>query len=82
MSIRNFIKKHIISFSILIFIFVYLIINHLQPSFLYTKDGNLRPFGLGYKNKTVLPLWLISIVIAILSYVMVLYWLALPKIQY
>lgn len=82
MSVRAFIKKYIISFSILIFISVYLIINHFQPSFLYTRDGSLRSFGLGYKNKTVLPLWLISIVIAILSYVIVLYWLALPKIQF
>jgi hypothetical protein len=79
---RNFIKKHVISFAILVFLAGYLTINHIKPSFLYTRDGNLRPFGLGYKNKTIIPLWLIAIVIAILSYVGVLYWLALPKIQY
>jgi len=79
---RNFIKKHVISFAIIVFLAVYLTVNHIKPNFLYTRDGNLRPFGLGYKNKTIIPLWLIAIVIAILSYVGVLYWLALPKIQY
>ena len=82
MSARSFIKKNITSCSIIIFLAVYLIINHLRPNFLYTKEGNLRAFGLGYKNKTVIPLWLIAIVVAILSYVGVLYWLAFPKIQY
>ena len=82
MITRVFIKKHIISFAIIIFLAIYLTINHIKPHFLYTKDGTLRVFGLGYKNKTVIPLWLISIVIAILSYVGVLYWLALPKLKY
>ncbi len=79
---RSFIKKHIISFSVLLFVASYMIINHVKPSFLYTNDGDLRQFGLGYKNKTVIPLWLIAIVSAILSYTAVLYWLALPKIQF
>jgi hypothetical protein len=82
MITRIFIKKHIISFAIIIFLIIYFIINHIKPHFLYTKDGHLRAFGLGYKNKTVIPLWLISIVVAILSYVGVLYWLALPKLKY
>ena len=79
---RTLIKKHVTSFAILIFLIVYLTINHLKPNILYTKDGNLRMFGLGYNHKTVIPLWLVSIVIAILSYVAVLYWIALPKIRY
>ena len=79
---RSFMKKHIISFSILLFVAIYLIINHVKPSFLYTNEGNLRPFGLGYKNKTVIPLWLIAIISAILSYTMILYWLTLPRLQF
>jgi hypothetical protein len=33
----------------------------------------LRPFGVGYKNTTILPLWLASILLAIFSYFVVLY---------
>ena len=79
---RSFIKKHIISFSILLFVSSYLIVNHIKPAFLYTNEGTLRPFGLGYKNKTVIPLWLIAIVSAILSYTVILYWLTLPKLRF
>tara|TARA_X000000368_G_C22864300_1_gene637994 strand:+ start:69 stop:299 length:231 start_codon:yes stop_codon:yes gene_type:complete len=75
-------KKHIISFSVLLFVAIYLILNNVKPSFLYTNEGTLRPFGLGYKNKTVIPLWLIAIISAILSYTMVLYWLTLPRLQF
>lgn len=82
MLTRSFIKKHIISFAILLFVAVYLIINHIKPSFLYTNEGSLRAFGLGYKNKTVIPLWLIAIMAAILSYTMILYWIALPRLQF
>ena len=79
---RSFIKRHIISFAVLLFVAIYLIINNVKPSFLYTNEGQLRPFGLGYKNKTVIPLWLIAIISAILSYTMVLYWLTLPRLQF
>ncbi len=82
MLTRSFIKKYIISFSVLLFVAIYLIINHIKPAFLYTHEGTLRPFGLGYKNKTVIPLWLIAIISAILSYTMILYWLTLPKLQF
>jgi hypothetical protein len=79
---RKFIKKHVTSFAILLFLIVYLTLNYTEPFFLYTREGYLRQFGLGYKNKTIIPLWLIAIFIAILSYVSVLYWLTIPKIHY
>ena len=82
MSIRSFIKKHIISFAIIIFICVYLIIHQLKPAFIYNKDGTLRQFGIGYRHKTILPMWLIVIILSILSYLLVLYYLAYPKIKY
>lgn len=82
MLTRSFIKKHIISFATLLFVAVYLIINYIKPSFLYTNEGSLRPFGVGYKNKTIIPLWLIAIMAAILSYTMILYWIALPRLQF
>lgn len=82
MLIRTIIKNNIISVSIILFIFIYSIINTIKPNFLYTKKGYIRQFGLSYKNKTIIPLWLISIFIAIISYVSILYFIAYPKINY
>ena len=46
---------------------------------MYNKDGSLRQFGIGYQKKTILPAWLIAIVVAIMSYFGVLYYISLPK---
>lgn len=52
----------------------------LKPSFLYNKDGSIREFGIGYKNKTILPIWLLSLILGILSYLIVMFYLASPKL--
>jgi len=55
---------------------------HFAPSFLYKKNGHIRHFGIGYKEKTILPIWLIALVLAIFSYLAVRYCLELPKINF
>ena len=77
---RNFIRKNIITTSILLFIIIFGIINFMTPSFLYNNDGSLRQFGLNSSKKTILPSWLLAILVAILSYFIVLYYLAAPKL--
>ena len=47
----------------------------MKPDFAYGKDGEFRQFGVGYKNKTVVPIWLVSIALAIISYTVILYYL-------
>jgi len=79
---RRFMKQHIISFAIALYILIYVVLNRLKPNFLYTTSGVLRPFGLNYKNKTILPIWLVSIFIAILSYISLLYYITYPRIVY
>jgi hypothetical protein len=79
---RQFIREHSVSFAVLLFVTVYLILNTAKPAFLYDQHGSLRTFGLGYKNKTVIPMWLTVIALAILSYVFVLYYLVYPRIKY
>lgn len=79
---RNFVRKHLVSFATLLFVGLYVLILKLQPGFLYNHDGTLRTFGVGYKNKTVIPVWLLAIALAILSYLGILYYLIYPKIQY
>lgn len=52
----------------------------MKPAFLYNKDGSIREFGVGYKNKTILPIWLLSLILGILSYLFIMYYVAYPKI--
>jgi uncharacterized membrane protein YozB (DUF420 family) len=77
--LRTFTRNNTTLVSILIFLVIFGIIQMLKPAFLYNNDGSLREFGVGYKNKTIVPLWLFSIILGILSYVFVLYYLVYPR---
>jgi len=68
-----FIKQHITSVSILVFLAAFAAIQTFKPRFMYNNDGSLRQFGIGFRRKTVIPAWLIAIIVAILSYLLVLY---------
>jgi hypothetical protein len=59
--------------AVFIFLILFGIINAFRPSIIYNKDLSFRRFGIGYKNKTVIPIWLMSVVLAILVYVLVTY---------
>ena len=72
---KTFIKKNSISTAIIIFLVIFIIFAYLKPHFLYAKDGSLRTFGLGKSNCTILPIWLFVIVLAIMSYLLVLHYL-------
>jgi hypothetical protein len=76
--LRTFTRNNTTLVSIIIFLIIFGVIQLLQPAFLYNRDGSIREFGVGYKNKTILPLWLFSIILGILSYVIVLYYLTYP----
>lgn len=77
---NNFIRSNKLIVSILLFLLFFYLIQTIKPSFLYNDDGSLREFGVGYKNKTILPIWLLSLLLGILCYLAVLYYLAVPKI--
>lgn len=79
---RNFIRDNITSVSIGLFVIIFASIQLLKPSFLYNKNGSIREFGIGYQNKTILPIWLLSIVLGILCYLIVMYYIAHPKIHF
>ena len=72
--LRTFTRNNTTLVSVVIFLVIFGIVQMIKPSFLYNNDGSLREFGVGYKNKTILPLWLFSIVLGILTYVSVLYY--------
>ena len=78
--LRRFARNNTTLVSIIIFLIIFVFIQFLKPNFLYNKDGSLRDFGVGYKNKTILPMWLFSILLGILTYVLVMYYLTYPEI--
>jgi hypothetical protein len=59
--------------AVFIFLILFGLINAFRPSVIYNKDLSFRRFGIGYKNKTVIPIWLFTIILAILVYVAVTY---------
>lgn len=73
---RSYISKNVTLVSILLFLAVFVTIQIGKPAFLYKDDGSIRDFGIGYRNKTILPVWLLAIVLGILSYLFVLYYLS------
>ena len=77
--LRTFIRNNTTLVSIIIFLISFGIVQMLRPAFLYNRDGTIREFGVGYKNKTILPIWLFSIILGIMSYVFVLYYLTYPR---
>jgi hypothetical protein len=69
---RDFIQTHVTASSIILFSALFVLIQVIKPSFLYNSDGSLRAFGIGTKNKTVVPMWLVAIILGIMSYFIVI----------
>lgn len=66
-------KENMIYVAIFVFIALFAIVNAFRPSIIYNRDLSFRRFGIGYKNKSVIPIWLFTIVLAIIVYVAVMY---------
>lgn len=79
-SLRQFVNNNAVFTSIMIFIAMYASIQHMKPKLFYNADGSIRDFGVGYRNKTIIPVWLLSIILGIVSYLLVLYYLAHPQL--
>jgi len=73
MNLRTFLKHNILNNSILLFVILFSIMHFYKPSLVYNKDGGFRDFGVGFRDKTVISIWVVSIILAILSYVSVSY---------
>jgi len=59
--------------TILLFIVLLSVIHSFKPRMIYNEQGGFRQFGIGYKQKTIVPIWIVSIGLAILCYVAVYY---------
>ena len=77
---RTYIRENAPLFAIILFIILFTTIQMIKPAFLYNKDGSIREFGVGYRNKTIMPIWLLSLILGILSYLFVMYYVAYPRL--
>lgn len=78
--LRTFISKNVIFVAIMIFLVIFGIAHVTRARFLYNQDGSIRQFGVGYRNKTIMPIWLFSIILGIFSYLAVLFYLRYPTL--
>ena len=77
---KTYIKENITLISVILFIIIFGGIQLMKPACFYNRDGSIREFGVGYKNKTILPIWLLSLLLGTLCYLAVLYYVNAPKI--
>ena len=79
---RQNVRENAPIFAIVLFVVVFASIHAMKPMFLFNANGSIREFGVGSRNKTILPVWLLSIVLGIFSYLAVLYYVAHPKLRF
>jgi uncharacterized membrane protein YozB (DUF420 family) len=79
--LRSFIRNNITLTAITLFIIIFAAVHVMKPACLYKQDGSIREFGVGTKNKTIMPIWLFSIILGILSYLFVAYYIAYPRLH-
>ena len=79
---RAYLGRHVTIVSIIVFVFAFAGLNYMKPSFLYNEDGSIRQFGLGFSKKTVIPVWLVTVFVAILSYYAVLHFTLGSKVAF
>ena len=70
---RKLLRIYKVHFSVLLFIVLFGLFHTIKPSFAYLSNGGYRPFGVGYKHKTVMPVWVVAITLAIFSYLAILF---------
>ena len=80
--IKNFIRNNVPLISIILFLFFFILLIVSKPPLVFNKNGLPRDFGLGNTNKTIVPLWLSVIILAILSYFAIIYYLSYKKFAF
>lgn len=72
---RDFILDNKLTVAAVLFLVAFTALHSMKPALIYDTDGSFREFGVGFKHKTVLPIWVFAIVMGIFSYLAVLYYL-------
>ena len=66
--LANKISGNTIHISILLYLLTMIVIWILKPNMIFNKKGEAKEFGVGRNDRTILPLWLVAIVISIITY--------------
>jgi hypothetical protein len=72
--LSELVSNNVSTVSVVLFLGLFAAINVLKPALMYDKDGSIRQFGINSTKKTVLPVWLMSISLAIITYLGVSYY--------
>ena len=70
----RWVRHNKVSVAIILYIILFVLVNVVKPAFMYNPDGSIKEFGVGFRKKTIIPIWLISIFLAIISYFSVMYY--------
>lgn len=81
MNPDSFLQTYQLSLILLTFLISFYIIFLIKPNFVFTPKGTFREFGLGFSKKTVIPMWLVTIFIAIMSYLLIRFISIFSKIK-
>lgn len=65
---KEFIQNNRILATLILFLSMFTITIIIKPPFMFNKDGSFKEFGLGYTNKSILPIWILVIIFSIISY--------------
>ena len=68
--------------SIVLFIGFFFAIVYGYPSLVFEEDGSIRQFGVGFRRKTVFPMWMLAIFLGIISYLLVQMYCLRPKLMF
>ncbi len=68
MNILDSLNKNQIKSSIVLYLIIIFIIIIVKPSPIFNSEGKAKVFGLGNNHKTIFPIWLICLIIAVCCY--------------
>lgn len=71
----RFVRIHKLSISIFLFLVIMFLVHWMKPGCVYDERGQFRPFGIGYQKCTVFPMWVVSIISAIMAYLLVIWYI-------
>ncbi len=75
----RWVRHNKVSVAIILYIILFTLVNLVKPAFMYNPDGTIKEFGVGFRKKTIIPIWLISIFMAIIAYFSVMYYVSVYR---
>lgn len=61
-------RDSVIMIAAVIFLVCYGLLVFWRPAAVFDSRGNMRPFGIGRTETTIIPLWMCVVMLAVLSY--------------